>query len=1152
MLTCECPADAASSSSSQEGPSAPGSSIEPDEQCGPAGCFAPPPRSRAPGDPSRRDGSPSSDEEDEEEGEGCNRDLSPDKVGTDAFCEKWYWGHADSSRQPPEEISFKMRAMLFPLKALPNQKFYHQFAEYVLWPSYLDSKARGAPAGRGCPFLGGTAYLRHSEVKDKLARVSGEHASGAICRRNELGYLLLQPDAFPGSGCLGLGNPVETKRIQRKWLEHFLSPDRLPDRDGWFREAAVFLAQAAEPKGEKRQAGQFKVRREVTAWWHEMLWRHVVKIELPAQGDSKCPYKAFGDFQMQWLQSAVLPAPNFLAEKLRMGPISKKVWSIDQICEAQRRYREIILRSDCVQRQVPGTEQEVVAQAILEMFVFAGGLSVPQTIHSGIAVLFTPDLLPSPFVLDRSNVESFVYEVTRLFPAVQGFCYWRGGNREILSLNAALRDPAVWGKDCNRFTLKAPQLYRAEHVGFANQARGQPGTFDSKACPGIQLTLDVCQAFLLALVAPERSIPFKTISPWISPQPRPGQERRRKKKFWRPLGNPKPEGVQGRWWKDFVLQFEDWLDGDQTGEELLMDEGLVELGRLLHQIDMCDSTLGSLGSVLKALGPKGGVDESAKIAKFDLNTRIFFEVSRKQYKELSTRATSAELDRRPRGPFERFMELEFADETPNIQLPAPSTGGKRVRDSVAMSLNTLLEQRLCDEFQPSLAVRSHRERLAAIMLCQMLFRREVAEQRPPNSTSRPDSFLPKATFPFKNISGDQEQAAIAWCGIGQLFLRENRDHRLRAYGGVICDVSALGDFGVRDGFERLGASAFFCLDGGHWKITAIDWRHRSTVVTPKDPDWEHAKWVWRCSLVTYITVVNHLMWTHWIISNSFATSIYETLDVNHPVRRLLQVHTYKTQSINHHSALSLYPQGGMLHRMSPFPYEELQRVFATAAAEYRFQTWPEEYESFDLPNHLKDSLPIFQDGLDLWRALNRWVSGYIGIFFRTDADVQGDPGLQEYWKFSRTPLYAAALGRPLSKASLTDQITRAIFDVTAMHEFVGGVVGYTTDPAGAALQVRPGLDMAGLQQFVQVNSLVAGTGMPMPMMIPSGQEGDEDWLPQLLLGQASDERVKKLHAELMRDLHAVSAAIGKRNSPGARIHPFEKMDPLTHERSLSL
>ncbi|CAK0802440.1 unnamed protein product [Prorocentrum cordatum] len=280
---------------------------------------------------------------------------------------------------------------------------------------------------------------------------------------------------------------------------------------------------------------------------------------------------------------------------------------------------------------------------------------------------------------------------------------------------------------------------------------------------------------------------------------------------------------------------------------------------------------------------------------------------------------------------------------------------------------------------------------------------------------------------------------------------------------------------------------------------------------------------------------------------------YPTLDANHPVRRLLQVHTYKTESINHHSALSLYPEGGMLHRMSPFPYEELQRVFAMAAASYRFRTWPEEREAFDLPDGLKDRLPIFQDGLDLWRALYRWVSGYLGVFFPTDADVQGDPGLQEYWKFSRTPLYAAALGRPLSKASLTDQITRAVFDATAMHEFVGGVVGYTTDPAGAVLQVRPGLDMAGLQQFVQVNSLVAGTGMPMPMLMPSGQPGDEDWLPQLRLGQASDVHVERLHAELMRDLGAVSTAIGQRNSPaGARMHPFEKMDPGTHERSLSL
>merc|ERR1712238_448524 len=121
--------------------------------------------------------------------------------------------------------------------------------------------------------------------------------------------------------------------------------------------------------------------------------------------------------------------------------------------------------------------------------------------------------------------------------------------------------------------------------------------------------------------------------------------------------------------------------------------------------------------------------------------------------------------------------------------------------------------------------------------------------------------------------------------------------------------------------------------------------------------------------------------------------------------------------------------------MTPFTYEELQRVFATAAEGWKFQTWPQEYEAVQLPEDVKSKLPIYQDGLEVYAAIPE-----------------------------------------LSKQALIDQLTRGIFDVTAYHEFVGYVVAYTTDPAGGSLQVRPGLDMADLQEFLAVNSLVAGTG----------------------------------------------------------------------------
>eukprot|EP00927_Polykrikos_kofoidii_P003556 TRINITY_DN11429_c0_g1_i1.p1 TRINITY_DN11429_c0_g1~~TRINITY_DN11429_c0_g1_i1.p1 ORF type:complete len:1192 (-),score=142.78 TRINITY_DN11429_c0_g1_i1:30-3605(-) len=1105
---------------------------------------SPRPSSRSPR-PSSRSPRPLGELDDSDDDLDDNTDqvakLSEQQVGTDAFCDEWYWGHADSTVEPPEGVSVATNTLLLPLKLLPNEKFYHQFAKYVFCPSYLDNKQKGKQFGEGCSFLGGTAFLRHADVKQKLERICTEHAEGSICRKNELGYLLLKSAAFPRTGCLGLGDPLEKKIKQRRWLEHLLKPSQLPDRNAWLREAKLFLLSM-------RQRGSFKVRKEVSSWWQRMLWKHILKIEMSEEESA-----AFVKFQMQWLQSAVAPFPNAAAEYMpRWVSSGKKVWCLSQIVKTQCTYLDKIFFA--LPKEVPAEDRENVAQSVLEMFVFAGGLSVPQTIHCSIAVLFTPELLRSPFSLSERNIEAFVYEVTRLFPAVQGFCFWRGDKREILSLNAALRDPAVWGPDANRFSLKDVELYRRQHVGFANHARG--GGSYSKSCPGMDLTLNVCQAFLLA------------VSDWQAPRSADvgvDNQSQSASVYWRPVGTPKPTGVQGRWWKDFTLHIEDWLDGDQTGESLLRQMGPVDLARLLYDIKMSASNTDVLSHLLKKLGPKSGSDVSAKVSRFDTNTRMFFELTRRQFKDLCHRTDSNLRDKTDKKEYDRFYDLCFGGETETIQLPVKSDLKKAVRDGISDILTCVLSGNLVDDVTSENDVLTYDQRLAAIILCQLLFCREETESTPPHSSARVDSYLPKATHPFQDITTDAVQVAIATCGIGQIFLKRNTNDLLTEYGDVVCDVMALKDFEVRPAFERLGAIAVFKRTTGwlsrglgEWKLTAIAWGHAGplAVVRPGEKNWEHAKWVWRCSLVTLITAVNHLMWTHWMVANSFTSSIHETMGPDHPIRRALQVHTYKTLSVNHHSALALYPEKGMLHRMSPFPYEELRRIFATGAQAHIFQTWPQQYEKTDLPHEIKSNLPMFEDGLEVWGALLKFYTGYVGLYYGSDEEVTQDAELQEYWKFTRVPQYARALP-PLSKANLINQMTRAVFDVTAMHKFAGMVVAYTTDPAGAALQVRPGRDMADLQQLVQVNSLVAGTGMPMPMLVPSGQAGDEDWADQLDITDAGRDpaifrKVRHLYDELMEGLRNISARVRKRNASGSRAHPFCQMDPLMFERSLSL
>mmetsp|Transcript_15068 Transcript_15068/g.40622 ORF Transcript_15068/g.40622 Transcript_15068/m.40622 type:complete len:1094 (-) Transcript_15068:78-3359(-) len=1081
------------------------------------------------------------DEESEAESVDNSTSVDAKDVGYDSICDMWFWGHADSAKEVPEAVPMSLSLKTAPLLFTDNPPFYQEFAKYVLCPHFLDKQAKGAKPGHGCPFLGGTAYLRHADVSKFLAEVPAQHASGEIERRNELGYLLLGGDAFPEpSRTLGLGNSVNDHRVQRKWFEHLLDPKRLPDRAGWIEEVKAFLAS-------KRAERKFQVRKDVAKWWQQMLWKHILGETLSWEEAS-----AFIKFQSQWLQCSITSLPasfldnNPMVANLFGGIVKSKVWTLSELHRVQGTYRDRI--KALLPSEVPSEHGELVAQGILEMFVFAGGLSVPQTIHCATSVLCNESLLPSPARVTEDNVEAFVYEVTRLFPAVQGFCFWRAGQRQVLSLNAALRDPAVWGDEANRFTLKDVNLYRQKHVGFANPAVSAPGKFDSKACPGYQLALDISQAFVLA------------VSCWQS-STAPGKPL----VWWQPNKVPKPQGVHKKWFSDFKYEVQDWLDGDQTGENLLRGMGCVDLARLLYKIGMADAEDDRIGALTVKMGPKSDREAGVKLVACNAATRVFYQLSRKRFKELAERVGSLEPDVGSPKPHSKYFDLDFGEGNPIIRLPLGDSLKKQVRDKIAGLMgdveglmSKLLGSSLEDEIDASHQFQTKTQRCAAIMLCQQAFQRVGGDKPPPHSSARPDSYLPKAKAPFFDITTDESQVAIARCGMGQLFLRANDDPRLAAYGDVLCDVTCMAGFAVRSGFEKMGAAAVFKREANKWHITAIDWRHGNTIVKPSDTTWNHAKWVWRCSMITYMTAVHHLVQTHWLVANALSTSIRETLGPWHPVRRLLQVLTYNTPSINHNSALSLYPESGMLHRMSAFPYEELRRVFASGASNFRFRTWPQEYKDMTLPEDVKSKLPMFEDGLQVWSALYDFMAGYIGVYFKNDEDVTADKGLQEYWKFTCSPQYAQALPA-LSRTALIDQLTRGAFDVTAYHELVGDVVAYTTDPAGAALQVRPGADMADLQEFLQVNSLVAGTGTPMPMFVPSGEKGDEDWLCQLDLSKGGVhspkhfEEVSSLYRTMMDRMREISQDVRRRNAPGGgREMPFGQMDPLNLERSVSL
>lgn len=399
--------------------------------------------------------------------------------------------------------------------------------------------------------------------------------------------------------------------------------------------------------------------------------------------------------------------------------------------------------------------------------------------------------------------------------------------------------------------------------------------------------------------------------------------------------------------------------------------------------------------------------------------------------------------------------------------------------------------------------------------------------------------LPKPRFCWKDLSSDQAQSNIAYYGIGQLHLSLSDDD---SRGEHMVDLRAMGNFKVRPSFERYGAAAYF----HNRRITGIFWSHGDRFATPEDEQWEHIKFAWRVSLFTWVTAIDHLVHIHYIVSNALNTSLRECLPPDHPVRRLMHVSVFGASKVNCESIYTLGVDGSFLHRAMSLEWEGgMREVLDYASSSYRFQTFPELVASSDLPKNVKDTLPLFVDGLEVWKVYHGFYSSVVDMYFEDEDAVLGDQDIAEYWRFRCVPQYMNGLPS-LSKAALVDQLTHASFGVTAQHQVAGDIVQYVTLPNGMCFQIRPGHDMEDARQMTNVLAITASTGRTMPRFC-------EDWshlLPGPADGPEQCRKLKDLHKKLVMDLKSVGDKVEERckEQPVA----FTELNPKAFECSVSI
>ena len=374
------------------------------------------------------------------------------------------------------------------------------------------------------------------------------------------------------------------------------------------------------------------------------------------------------------------------------------------------------------------------------------------------------------------------------------------------------------------------------------------------------------------------------------------------------------------------------------------------------------------------------------------------------------------------------------------------------------------------------------------------------------------------------------------------------DRKLLPDAVYVNDMTGLSTFRVRQPFERYGAAAYFDND---LKIIAIYWSHADRLIKKGDPSWNHAKYVWRSTFFAYITIRDHLIVTHLIECNAFVSASRQCLPANHPLRKFLKPFTYHTVSVNYQAALSLVNERGLVHRIWAFDYDEFLKVCDYISMNYKFRLlpdWISKSMTPDMNNKSDDEwdkvYPIYRDLRDFSKIIRKYVEDFFKIHYNLSVANNDDhlPNDSFIMEFIREICKQLGIPGITSLKHFTDVLSQLIAASTGVHEHVGQISDYMTDPRFIGAKLQEGKEMQDIQTYTQILVLAVITGLRMPGIL-------EDW-SHLIEKNEFYEKNMQNYQVFKEELKNLSEKIDSRNK--IRNYPFQSFNPKYIECSTSV
>ncbi len=244
----------------------------------------------------------------------------------------------------------------------------------------------------------------------------------------------------------------------------------------------------------------------------------------------------------------------------------------------------------------------------------------------------------------------------------------------------------------------------------------------------------------------------------------------------------------------------------------------------------------------------------------------------------------------------------------------------------------------------------------------------------------------------------------------------------------------------------------------------------SLLCTPMDGvDWTLAKLIAQMADFYVHELVRHLGQTH-LALEPIALATVRELAASHPVNVLLKPHFEFTMAINAVADQVLINPGGLVDIILGGTLES-SRNLANEGVSQVFNN----FSKFALPTNLRQrgvddrsflgDFPYRDDGLLVWKALEEYVSEYVGIYYKSNRDIREDFELQNWIQALQRPISEKGFGvaslppRLINRDQLIDILTQIIFTAGPQHSAIAWIqyqyMAFIPNMPGAIYQPIP-------------------------------------------------------------------------------------------------